>query len=85
MYINPQRLEVADLSRIYWSATRSSCATGNPKHIDGTATLCGLRVAAPVGTVFENSAKQASADCKAAGKPEITCYRSPAQRTAPWR
>lgn len=71
MYINPQRLEVADMIPYLLVGNQIVVSEGNPKHIDGTAALCGLNVAAPIGTVFENSAKQVSANCKAAGKAEI--------------
>lgn len=71
MYINPQRTQVIDMIPYVYVGNQIVVREGNPKHIDGLPTLCGLNVAAPVGTVFETSAKQASADCKAAGKPEI--------------
>jgi polar amino acid transport system substrate-binding protein len=71
MYINPQRLEVADMIPYLLVGNQIVVPQGNPKHIDGTTSLCGLNVAAPIGTVFENSAKQTSAACKSAGKPEI--------------
>ena len=71
MYINPQRLEVADMIPYLLVGNQIVVPQGNPKHIDGTTSLCGLNVAAPIGTVFENSAKQTSAACKPAGKPEI--------------
>jgi polar amino acid transport system substrate-binding protein len=71
MYINPQRLEVADMVPYLLVGNQIVVRKGNPKKIDGKASLCGLSVAAPVATVFENSAKAASADCKAAGKPEV--------------
>jgi polar amino acid transport system substrate-binding protein len=72
MYINPQRLEVADMVPYLLVGNQIVVRKGNPKKIDGTASLCGLSVAAPVATVFEASAKDASAACKAAGKPEVS-------------
>jgi polar amino acid transport system substrate-binding protein len=77
MYINPQRLEVADMVPYLLVGNQIVVRNGNPKHIDGKAGLCGLRVAAPVGTVFETSAKQVSADCKAAGKAEVSLLALP--------
>ena len=71
MYINPQRTQVIDMIPYVYVGNQIVVRAGNPKHIDGKPSLCGLNVAAPVGTVFETSAKQVSADCKAAGKPEI--------------
>ena len=71
MYINPQRTQVIDMVPYVYVGNQVVVREGNPKHISGKDGLCGLNVAAPVGTVFETTAKQASADCKAAGKPEI--------------
>lgn len=72
MYINPQRTQVIDMIPYAYVGNQIVVHAGNPKHIDGKAGLCGLNVAAPVGTVFETSVKQTSADCKAAGKSEIS-------------
>jgi polar amino acid transport system substrate-binding protein len=71
MYINPQRLEVADFVPYLLVGNQIVVRAGNLKKIDGVATLCGKQVAAPVGTVFEVAAKQANDQCKAAGKPEV--------------
>lgn len=71
MYINPQRTQVIDMIPYVYVGNQVVVRDGNPKHISGKDGLCGLSVAAPVGTVFETSAKQVSADCKAAGKAEI--------------
>lgn len=71
MYINPQRTQVIDMIPYAYVGNQVVVRAGNPKHVTGKDSLCGLSVAAPVGTVFETSAKQSSADCKAAGKPEI--------------
>jgi polar amino acid transport system substrate-binding protein len=71
MYINPQRLEVVDMIPYLLVGNQILVRKGNPKGIENRSSLCGLNAAAPVATVFEASAKQASADCKAAGKPEI--------------
>ena len=71
MYINPQRTQVIDMIPYVYVGNQVVVLTGNPKHITGKDGLCGLNVAAPVGTVFETSAKEASAACKSAGKPEI--------------
>jgi polar amino acid transport system substrate-binding protein len=77
MYINQQRLEVADMIPYLLVGNQIVVRQGNPKHIDGKASLCGLNVAAPVGTVYEASAKQVSVDCKAAGKPEVNLLSLP--------
>jgi polar amino acid transport system substrate-binding protein len=72
MYISPQRQEVADFVPYLRVGNQIVVPPGNPKKIDGEATLCGLSVAAPIATVFEASARKASEACKAAGKPEIS-------------
>jgi polar amino acid transport system substrate-binding protein len=77
MYINPQRLQVADFVPYLLVGNQIVVRAGNPQHIDGVATLCGKQVAAPIGTVFETVAKQASEQCKAAGKPEINLLLLP--------
>ena len=77
MYINPQRTQVIDMIPYVYVGNQIVVRAGNPKNIDGKPSLCGLNVAAPVGTVFETSAKQVSADCKAAGKPEINLLSLP--------
>jgi len=71
MYINAQRMQVIDMIPYVYVGNQVVVLAGNPKHISGKDGLCGMTVAAPVGTVFENSAKDASAACKSAGKPEI--------------
>jgi polar amino acid transport system substrate-binding protein len=71
MYINPQRLEVADFVPYLLVGNQIVVRAGNPKKIDGPVSLCGRQVAAPVGTVFEVAAKSVSAQCTASGKPEI--------------
>ncbi len=77
IYINPQRQEVADFIPYLLVGNQIVVRAGNPKQIDGVPALCGKRVAAAVGTVFEVMAKQASARCLDAGKPEITLLALP--------
>jgi polar amino acid transport system substrate-binding protein len=72
MYINPQRTQVIDMVPYVYVGNQVVVREGNPKHITGKDGLCGFNVAAPVGTVFETTAKQVSTDCKTAGKPEIS-------------
>jgi polar amino acid transport system substrate-binding protein len=71
MYINAQRTQVVDMVPYVLVGNQVVVPSGNPKHISGKDGLCGLSVAAPVGTVFETSAKDSSAACKSAGKAEI--------------
>jgi polar amino acid transport system substrate-binding protein len=77
MYINPQRLEVADFVPYLLVGNQIVVRTGNPAKIDGKDALCGKQVAAPVGTVFETAAKGVSAQCTATGKPELTLLLLP--------
>jgi polar amino acid transport system substrate-binding protein len=77
MYINPQRLEVADFVPYLLVGNQIVVRAGNPKKIDGQDALCGKQVAAPVGTVFETAAKGISTQCTAAGKSEITLLLLP--------
>lgn len=72
MYENAQRKEVADFVSYILVGNQIVVRKGNPLKITGKTDLCGHRVAAPVGTVFETSAKQISEACKAAGKAEIS-------------
>lgn len=71
MYINPKRTRVIAMIPYVYVGNQVVVRQGNPKHIAGKDDLCGHTVAAPVGSVFETSAKHASAACKSAGKPEI--------------
>jgi polar amino acid transport system substrate-binding protein len=78
LYITPERLQVADFIPYVLIGDQLVVQKGNPKHVTDRASLCGLKVAVPVSTAFEASAKQASADCKTAGKPEIDLLSLPA-------
>ena len=71
MYINPQRLEVADMIPYLLVGNQIVWAGQSKAHRRHGLVVRAERAAAPIGTVFENSAKQASASCKAAGKAEI--------------
>jgi polar amino acid transport system substrate-binding protein len=77
MYINPERLQVADFVPYILVGNQIVVRHGNPLHIDSPAALCGHKVAAPVGTAFELAAKRAGDDCKAADKPQIALLSLP--------
>ncbi len=81
MYINPERLQVADFVPYVLVGNQIVVRSGNPLKITDTAGLCGHRVAAPVGTAFEQAANKISADCKAAGKPGLTQLALPGSTT----
>lgn len=72
MYVNAKREQVADFVPYMLVGNQIVVAHGNPLHMTGTMSLCGHRVAAPIGTVFETAAKAADQACKAAGKPAIS-------------
>jgi polar amino acid transport system substrate-binding protein len=71
LYVTPERMQVADFIPYVIVGNQIVVQKGNPKKISGREGLCGLKAAVPVNTAFEASTKALSADCKAAGKPEI--------------
>ncbi len=71
MYINDAREEVADFVPYLLVGNQVVVRKGNPAGLSDKMSLCGHRVSAPVGTVFEASANKATAACEAAGKPKI--------------
>jgi polar amino acid transport system substrate-binding protein len=71
MYINDARKEVADFVPYLLVGNQIVVRKGNPAGLSDSMSLCGHRVSAPVGTVFEASANKTSAACEAAGKPKI--------------
>ena len=72
MYINPERSQVVDFIPYLKVGNQLLVAKGNPLHIKEKMDLCGRRVAAPVGTVYEKAAQQLMADCQTAGKPALS-------------
>lgn len=72
MYVNADRLQVADFVPYVLVGNQIVVRKGNPLKITEAMSLCGHRVAAPVGTAFELAAKKADTDCKAAGKDGVT-------------
>jgi polar amino acid transport system substrate-binding protein len=77
LYVTAERLQVADFIPYVIVGNQIVVQKGNPHHISDRASLCGFKVAVPVNTAFEASTKQASADCKAKGKPEIDILSLP--------
>jgi polar amino acid transport system substrate-binding protein len=72
MYINPERSQVLDFIPYLKVGNQILVTKGNPLHIKDKMDLCGHRIAAPVGTVYEKAAQQVIADCQSAGKPALT-------------
>lgn len=72
MYVNAKREQVADFVPYMLVGNQIVVPHGNPLHMTGPLSLCGHRVAAPIGTVFETAAQAADKACTAAGKPAIS-------------
>jgi polar amino acid transport system substrate-binding protein len=77
MYINDARKEVADFVPYLLVGNQVVVRKGNPAGLSDKMSLCGHRVSAPVGTVFEASANKTSAACEAAGKAKIEMLSLP--------
>jgi polar amino acid transport system substrate-binding protein len=77
MYINEERKQVVDFISYLKVGNQILAVKGNPLHLKEKMDLCGHRIAAPVATVYEVSAKKLVADCAAAGKPELTLLTLP--------
>jgi polar amino acid transport system substrate-binding protein len=72
MYINPERSQVLDFVPYLKVGNQILVTKGNPLHVKEKMDLCGHRIAAPVGTVYEKAAQALIADCKAQGKADLT-------------
>jgi polar amino acid transport system substrate-binding protein len=77
LYITAERQQVADFIPYVIVGNQIVVQKGNPKKVDGPASLCGLKVGAPVSTAFEAAVNKASAECKTAGKKEIELLSLP--------
>ncbi len=77
LYVTAERLQVADFIPYVLVGNQIVVRKGNPKKIADRNGLCGFKVAVPVSTAFEASAKKASEACKASGKPEIELLSLP--------
>jgi polar amino acid transport system substrate-binding protein len=72
MYINPERSQVVDFIPYMRVGNQLMVAKGNPLQVKQLIDLCGHRIAAGVGTVYEKEAQQLAADCQQEGKPALT-------------
>ena len=77
MYIKPKRAEVVDFVPYMRVGNQMVVAAGNPKNVQGTGNLCGLRVAVTLGGFQEGLAKEQSEKCTAAGKSAIKVLTFP--------
>ena len=70
MYINPERSQVVDFIPYLRVGDQLLVAKGNPLHLTGLADLCGHRLAAAVGTVYEKAgASSLPPIARRSGKP----------------
>ncbi len=81
MYINAERQEVAEFVPYVLVGNQIVVRHGNPLKVTEPASLCGHRVAAPVGTAFEIAANKVNTDCLAASKPGLTILALPGTTT----
>jgi polar amino acid transport system substrate-binding protein len=72
MYINPERSQVVDFIPYLRIGDQMLVAKGNPQHLKAMAEMCGHRIAAAVGTVYEKQAQALAADCQKDGKGTLT-------------
>jgi polar amino acid transport system substrate-binding protein len=72
MYINAERQQVANFVPYLLVGNQIVVRKGNPVGLSEPSSLCGHRVSAPVGTVFETAANKVNAACEAAGKPKLS-------------
>ncbi|MBV9828745.1 MAG: ABC transporter substrate-binding protein [Alphaproteobacteria bacterium] len=78
VYINPERSQVIDLIPYLRIGDYITVPKGNPLHLAKLLDLCGHKIAAAVGTIFEKQAQKLAADCKTAGQPDLTIISPPA-------
>ncbi len=72
MYINPERSQVVDFVPYLRVGDQLLVAKANPSHLTALPQLCGHRLAAAVGTVYEKQAQALAADCQKSGKSALT-------------
>jgi polar amino acid transport system substrate-binding protein len=77
LYYTPERAKQTSFATYMQAGTGGLVQVGNPKHIDDIEKLCGMTVAAGVGTTEETMARGQAAKCKAEGKPDVTIMTFP--------
>ncbi|KAA8821963.1 ABC transporter substrate-binding protein [Bifidobacterium vespertilionis] len=70
MTITTERLDAVDFVSYYKAGSTWAVQKGNPKGVD-TSNLCGLKIAVQTGTVQEQEANDANANCPADKKIEV--------------
>jgi polar amino acid transport system substrate-binding protein len=71
LYINEDRLKVADAVPYFKSSHQLMVPAGNPKGIKAETDLCGKTISIQSGGLVQKASKAASDACTAAGKPAI--------------
>jgi polar amino acid transport system substrate-binding protein len=77
LYINDDRLKVADAVPYFKSSHQVMVPTGNPKNIKSEMDLCGKTISIQSGGLVQKVSKAASDACVAAGQPAITIQGYP--------
>ena len=72
LYVNADRLKVADAVPYMATGHVILVTKGNPKAIKAVGDLCGKTISIQNGGLVETDSKKASDDCVAGGKPAIT-------------
>ncbi|KAB7789608.1 ABC transporter substrate-binding protein [Bifidobacterium leontopitheci] len=70
MTITEERFDAVDFVSYYKAGSTWAVKKGNPNKVD-TSNLCGLKVAVQIGTVQEQKAHDANADCPAGKKIDV--------------
>ena len=77
LYINADRLAVADAVPYFKSSHQVMVPTGNPMGIKSETDLCGKKISIQSGGLVQKVSKAASDACVKAGKPAITIQGYP--------
>jgi polar amino acid transport system substrate-binding protein len=77
LYINDDRLKVADAVPYFKSSHQVMVPTGNPMGIKSETDLCGKKISIQSGGLVQKVSKAASDACVAAGKSAITIQGYP--------
>ena len=77
LYINDDRLKVADAVPYFKSSHQLMVPAGNPKGIKSATDLCGKTISIQSGGLVQKASKAASDACVAAGQPAITVQGYP--------
>ncbi len=82
MYIKPKRAEVVDFIPYLRVGNQLVVAAGNPKNINSTDDLCGLKIAVTLGGFQEGLAKEQGKECVAKGSDNTVVLTFPSAQDA---